>query len=463
MKSESKIVATAELDSDSESESESELKVVAKAELDSDSESESESESKVVAKAELDSDSESESESKVVAKAELDSDSESEFQSKLLLVEETHIDSNEKYLFMCPSLLKKLVPDILKNSYSHWLNISTNIIDFRPRNFDDENFRTDIYYQLNISNGLLRDVKRGSKLVEINSFSFNKLKLIFNRLEFPQFMHMYCRNENKSTQVIVDLPRFGLQFEVTPKGIIQSIQYSHMCVSADQKRFGVLIGLEFGLLLEPIDSFTDVMSCALLIPHCRIKGIACDGHHKVRNDDSQSFFLFRKISSVLADISNMRWTLVCSSSECLPERQRRCFSQCCTRRPPRRFPNRSQASRALRRRCAFCSRRTAGDATRSCVITVITSAHSRDCLLKFSMVAYVDESSLFWRNFQRPFARYALTAAFDSCVRSCHLMQQKSIKERGSVYRCSIAQRLSTRRRHKLRSTFYPPKFLLSL
>ena len=209
------------------------------------------------------------SESNSEAESKSNSNAESESES-LLLVTEKHEESAEEFLLMSSRALATLVPYALAIHYSHWLNISKNTIDFRSKRFDAADFTSNIDYQLNLSSGQLLNVKRGGQLVNINSFSFYQTQNIFNRIEHPKFIHVVNHIENDSSRVIVDLHRLNLQFEITRERSVRSLQYSNMCVSLNQKRFGVLVGLMMGLLLEPTEDFAGLMSCAFLIPHVYI-------------------------------------------------------------------------------------------------------------------------------------------------------------------------------------------------
>ena len=202
----------------------------------------------------------------------LESNSEAESESKsFLLVTEKHEESGEEFLLISFWALAKLVPYALARDYSHWFNISKNTIDFRSKRFNASDFTSNITYQLNLSSGHLLNVKRGGQLVNINSSSFYQTQNIFNRIEQPELIHVVYHIENDSSRVIVDLLRFNLQFEITRERSVRSLQYSNMCVSLNQKRFRVLIGLMKGLLLEPTEDFAGLMSCALLIPHVHAK------------------------------------------------------------------------------------------------------------------------------------------------------------------------------------------------
>ena len=212
--------------------------------------------------------------------------------NSLLQVIEKH--SSEEFLFVSSQALEQLFRKELVANYSHWFNIAKNIIDFRPQQFNTADFISNIDFQLDLSSGDLMDLKRDGQVVKINSESFNQTQYIFNRIEFPEYIHVILKNN--SSQVIVDLHRLNLQFEIIRDESIhddrvRSLQYSNMCVSLDQKCFGVLIGFMRGLLLKPIKTFADLMPCAILIPHAvggglrsnsqKIQILSAEGHQRV--------------------------------------------------------------------------------------------------------------------------------------------------------------------------------------
>ncbi|OXA45052.1 uncharacterized protein LOC118437968 isoform X1 [Folsomia candida] len=147
----------------------------------------------------------------------------------------------DEYQLVAPESLKNLIPRLLQEEFSHWLNIKENYIEFRPVKFI--NFATaKPKYKFCLENQLLVEMSTGNAIFSVGSKSYFSIRKYLSRLEHPDFVHVLLESRGK---VRVDLPRRRLTFYFDENsGHLMNKEYG-MQVCANQS-FGTLISLQNG-------------------------------------------------------------------------------------------------------------------------------------------------------------------------------------------------------------------------
>ncbi|XP_055310984.1 uncharacterized protein LOC129573874 [Sitodiplosis mosellana] len=192
------------------------------------------------------------------------------------------------------SILDDEIPHHLIDSYSHFWNKTDNVIEFRPKLFNDANFSKEdgIEYRLDLQEKRLIHIKTQRYMLDINSNSYLKIVEQLSRLESPKYIHVLMDKDN-SQIAKAELIRMHLKFVVDCSTSHEtydliSNEYSRMRVSLTQK-CGTLFGLQHGLLLESVpceNSFEKVSTGKtstklLLIPHGNIRTERSQSHVSV--------------------------------------------------------------------------------------------------------------------------------------------------------------------------------------
>lgn len=209
--------------------------------------------------------------------------------------------SGLEYQLIPHDWLSGVVPFLLVENHSHWLDIRNWVIEFRKRTFESPEFYNVIYkFCINRETklGLLLDnILQSRYFVSLCSRSFKAIESIFSRFEHPNYTHIildskkdhlvsgalpgnniieslygsFSTTSSSENLVIVDFPRMGLQFEVEGNHDVVSRQYRGMRLATDQKSIGVLVGLQHQLLLEPRGDFSDLENRSIIIPHSTLE------------------------------------------------------------------------------------------------------------------------------------------------------------------------------------------------
>jgi hypothetical protein len=114
-----------------------------------------------------------------------------------------------QYLYIPKKSFVNIFPSKLVNEYSHWLNLDSNIVEFRSENFSKDNQK--IFFEFHSKE---KRLKNGNQfLIDIKSKTFKEIeeKITF-RLELPEFVHVYCTPTCQNIKI--ELPRFNLSFEI---------------------------------------------------------------------------------------------------------------------------------------------------------------------------------------------------------------------------------------------------------
>lgn len=171
--------------------------------------------------------------------------------SQTIIIEKNNGDEKE---VIPHEILRDEIPYMLIENYTHFWNKTTNIIEFRPKLFSDENFSTGIEYQLNLYEKRLIHVKTQRFMLDINSPSYLKIVKQLSRLESSKYIHILTEKDNARIAK-AELVRMQLKFIVNCTDVHQSSdlmsnEYSRMRVSLSQK-CGTLYGLHHGNFLFP--------------------------------------------------------------------------------------------------------------------------------------------------------------------------------------------------------------------
>ena len=178
-----------------------------------------------------------------------------------LIIYERHIETNERFQLIPSNCFENELPEMLVSNYSHWMNVDTKKIEFRPIYFQDSNFLTDKQYILNMKTGKIKTKTSSTTQLLINQSSkiFQVLfERYFNRLDDASYIFMLLddikdNDISKCSHFIhIHLSRLGIafQYDINKKRII-SHEYPDMYVDENQW-FGTLTGLKAGLLLSPL-------------------------------------------------------------------------------------------------------------------------------------------------------------------------------------------------------------------
>lgn len=157
------------------------------------------------------------------------------------------------------------IPYILQHNYSHWWNRITQTIEFRPLNFNVHNFSSSdqVQFELNLDTKLLTELKTSRNVIDRLSNCFVKISKHLQRLESENYIIAIMDGPET---ISIELPRMKIQFKLDGSNEITSHEYVGMKICSDQK-FGTLIGLRNGLLLEHKDNGEKLV----IMPHGNIE------------------------------------------------------------------------------------------------------------------------------------------------------------------------------------------------
>ncbi|KAL8784896.1 MAG: hypothetical protein Q9213_003709 [Squamulea squamosa] len=151
-------------------------------------------------------------------------------------------------------------PTILIEDYTHWLDLESSIVEFRPLsrkwNVDNQNWRL-IYKTRGIS--YLQNTE--SRLVDIRSPTCQDIHRLLGGLETAAFMHITKPFHSK---LHITLPRLGLQFFANDKHEIECLELRKV-VDQDQS-IGTLVGLRSRLVLCASGHHSKLLDRVVLIP-----------------------------------------------------------------------------------------------------------------------------------------------------------------------------------------------------
>ena len=140
-------------------------------------------------------------------------------------------------------VFSKDLPSAFITGYTHWLDIETGEVEFRPKNnpwkSSPDHWR--LMYRQDSDSELIQGER---KLVDVQSRTFAVATKIFGALDEWQHIHVTLVNDN---HLQVALPRLDLRFSLNAKGDLECNELRRI-VNPDQS-LGTLIGLSSRLIL----------------------------------------------------------------------------------------------------------------------------------------------------------------------------------------------------------------------
>jgi Protein of unknown function (DUF3638) len=162
-------------------------------------------------------------------------------------------------------------PRAFVQDYTHWLNINTEQIEWRPLKYawapssDDWRFRKDGHETFVLSRG-------AQKAIDIRSPTARAISQILSPLEHATHIHIALDRRTRALEV--SLPRMNLDFLLRDsQSLLESKQFRSMIVD-ERQSFGAFTGLVNKLVLRSIDR----QSRCVLVPYGSVS-FAPEGHH----------------------------------------------------------------------------------------------------------------------------------------------------------------------------------------
>ena len=167
------------------------------------------------------------------------------------------------------------LPYAFISEYTHWLNIETSEVEFRPTNnpwkSSPDNWR--LMCRQDSNPELVQGVR---KLVDVHSRTFAVATMIFGALDGWKHIHVTLVNDN---HLEVALPRLDLRFFLNAKGDMECYELRRI-VDPDQS-LGTLIGLRSRLILCGSDTVARKHDRLLIIPEGELSVSKSPGHVQV--------------------------------------------------------------------------------------------------------------------------------------------------------------------------------------
>lgn len=200
---------------------------------------------------------------------EMEETTEDDVPKSELIIKE-HRETGDIFQLIPHSCFADEIPFLLVENYSHWWNQQAEIIEFRPKEFKPREFCNPnrVSYEINLYLNELMEMKTKRKFIDIISPTYKKMVEYLNRLEDSKYIHIFM-DDVSIDKALIELPRMRLHFTFDikrPKDLL-SIEFEGMRVSRQQK-FGTLIGLKNGLLLEDKN---EIEQQILIMPHGTIE------------------------------------------------------------------------------------------------------------------------------------------------------------------------------------------------
>jgi hypothetical protein len=103
-----------------------------------------------------------------------------------------------------------VVPYNSIDKFSHWWDSKENKVHFREKNFRHSAFPAVTEFSLNANHMILTENSIGRRLISCASDTTFRLTMILQRIESPQFIHIW---EGENREVEIELIRLGLKFQ----------------------------------------------------------------------------------------------------------------------------------------------------------------------------------------------------------------------------------------------------------
>jgi hypothetical protein len=148
--------------------------------------------------------------------------------------------------FIPPWKLEGDVPASFIRNYSHWLNLSTDAIEFRP--VDEPWASSSDNWVLTRENGRSILSRHGQYLIDPHSTAAEAVSVYLNPIDSTTNVDMIFHPDRRT--LVLDLPRFSISFTlVEGESTIKSKHYSGMSIDECQN-IGALVGLNNKLVLK---------------------------------------------------------------------------------------------------------------------------------------------------------------------------------------------------------------------
>ena len=150
-------------------------------------------------------------------------------------------------------------PSFFVNDFLHWLDLSTNILEFRPFN---KLFGSSIEWQLHYKSGSPSFLRKGNrKLVDVRSKTVSSINHVFSPLELSSYIHVTTSSE---CPIDIDLPRLGLRFFLNQDGHLECRELRKI-IDPDQ-HVGTLIGLQSKMVLCERGRYAQQLDRIVIVP-----------------------------------------------------------------------------------------------------------------------------------------------------------------------------------------------------
>ncbi|KAL2159331.1 hypothetical protein VTH06DRAFT_2334 [Thermothelomyces fergusii] len=155
--------------------------------------------------------------------------------------------------FIPSDKLRGDVPASFLRNYSHWLDLATGEIEFRPRHRPWES--SDDSWTLTQIGGRKVLSRGGCYVLDPHSQTAEELFARLKPIETKENIDMIFHRDDRV--LVVDLPRFSISFSLAEGGdVVRSKNYSGMCIDDDQN-IGTLFGLKNKLVLRQEQHMTE--------------------------------------------------------------------------------------------------------------------------------------------------------------------------------------------------------------
>ncbi|KAL8793776.1 MAG: hypothetical protein Q9195_003606 [Heterodermia aff. obscurata] len=178
-------------------------------------------------------------------------------------------------------------PSILVEEFSHWLEISTRVLEFRSLG---ELYKQRNEWQLDYNIASQSVLWRGTqKLVDVRSKTVDSINSVFAPLETSSYIHVTWSSK---CQINIELPRLGLRFWLNQDGELECRELRKI-VDPDQY-VGTFVGLRNKMVLCERGPFAQQLDRTIIVP--AEKAMFIVSAFRWTNDKFKLLFLFAIIA-----------------------------------------------------------------------------------------------------------------------------------------------------------------------
>ncbi|CAL1705829.1 unnamed protein product [Somion occarium] len=200
-----------------------------------------------------------------------------------LVIQSQNLDNNETLELIPHAILSADLPEPLTRDYTHWLNLTTGDIEFRPLSAMWRSSKDN--WTLNFLRSrrmVLPGDSASTYMVDMYSNVFSKLSLCLRPLDSPQHIIITYSESPSSQEVLVRLSRFNLSFFLNSADQLESRELRGKVVD-DNQSSGAMFGLENQLILHPADVTARMLpgSRQIIIPWGEVEVARSGSSHHV--------------------------------------------------------------------------------------------------------------------------------------------------------------------------------------